>query len=375
MRNLRDDILGGFGKTDTLKPAAPVIEQPTQAEVKAEEVKTEEVKPQPQEPIISAEKKAEYDAQMKADLNKSLMEKPKYDYQQMSDLVNTDRRKREAAELEEKRRNRARIFNAIGDGVSALSNLYFTTKGAPSVQYDPRASLSARSQARWDEIDKARNVEAEKQYLRDKEKREEENRLVLQARNESRQRLNDAAAAKYREQVLENQRKQQEDAAAYRKQQREDEERRHQEILTNNIKIEQIKQSGLNQRAEKNVAAKKENAKISAVKTARGKHMDFSDGKDNQVRIYETVWKGSMPQVYEAMKEDGISNVTAEMGGTAAFERFIKQNWTKSPKARSLMLALSQIDPASSINEVEDDEDFSQYEIGADEDFSQYEIK
>lgn len=38
----------------------------------------------------------------------------------------------EEKEARAKREKRDRLFSAIGDGVSALSNLYFTTKGAPS---------------------------------------------------------------------------------------------------------------------------------------------------------------------------------------------------------------------------------------------------
>lgn len=51
-----------------------------------------------------------------------------------------------------KQRKRAMLWAAIGDGVSSLANLYYTTKGAPSA-YDPRTSLSKQAQERYDYLD------------------------------------------------------------------------------------------------------------------------------------------------------------------------------------------------------------------------------
>jgi len=59
---------------------------------------------------------------------------------------------------EEKKRRRDVIFAAIGDGVQALSNLYFTSKGALN-NYDPKNSLSAKAQERWDRLDAEREKE------------------------------------------------------------------------------------------------------------------------------------------------------------------------------------------------------------------------
>ena len=71
----------------------------------------------------------------------------------------------------------------------------------------------------------------------------------------------------------------------------------------------------------------------------------------------ENVWKPSMQQVYEAMKADGITDAMLEYGATSAqVEHFVKQNWNKSAKAKELMKALSQIDPAAEYGEVKEDE-------------------
>lgn len=56
-------------------------------------------------------------------------------------------------EKEAKRRKREGIIAAIGDGISALSNLYFTSRGALNA-YDPKNSLSKAMRERWDRMDK-----------------------------------------------------------------------------------------------------------------------------------------------------------------------------------------------------------------------------
>lgn len=62
----------------------------------------------------------------------------------------TDEEKRERL----KRQRRNQLFAAIGDGISALSNLYFTTKGSPSA--DQSKSMSKALRDRYDKEDKDR---------------------------------------------------------------------------------------------------------------------------------------------------------------------------------------------------------------------------
>ncbi len=51
----------------------------------------------------------------------------------------------------ERRKKRDKLFSAIGDGVSALSSLYFTTQYAPPT-YDGDKSSTARTNARYDKL-------------------------------------------------------------------------------------------------------------------------------------------------------------------------------------------------------------------------------
>lgn len=84
-------------------------------------------------------------------------------------------------ETEEQRKKRERaekrnaLFAAIGDGVSALSNLYFTTKGSPSA--DQSKSLSKAESERKDKARKERESNIEKRLRLLKEQRAELNNI------------------------------------------------------------------------------------------------------------------------------------------------------------------------------------------------------
>lgn len=78
----------------------------------------------------------------------------------------------------EKAEKRNALFAAIGDGVSALSNLYFTTKGSPSA--DQSKSLSKAESDRRDKARKERESNIEKRLRLLKEQRAELNNLESQ---------------------------------------------------------------------------------------------------------------------------------------------------------------------------------------------------
>lgn len=60
-------------------------------------------------------------------------------------------------EKERKKQKREQIFAAIGDGISALSNLYFTTQYAPNM-YSGKNTASQRTKERWDKLAADRNA-------------------------------------------------------------------------------------------------------------------------------------------------------------------------------------------------------------------------
>lgn len=63
----------------------------------------------------------------------------------------------EELEKERKKQRREQIFAAIGDGISALSNLYFATQYAPNM-YSGRNTASQRVKDRWDKLAADRNA-------------------------------------------------------------------------------------------------------------------------------------------------------------------------------------------------------------------------
>lgn len=62
----------------------------------------------------------------------------------------------EELEAQRKKEKRQKIFAALGDGISALANLYFTTQGAPNM-YNPANSQQDVVNDRWDKIKKERD--------------------------------------------------------------------------------------------------------------------------------------------------------------------------------------------------------------------------
>ena len=74
---------------------------------------------------------------------------------QLYELLN---QRQELTPEEKKKEKRRKIFAAIGDGISALSNLYFTTKGAPSM-YSGKQTLSQKETDYWDKLRQDRKNE------------------------------------------------------------------------------------------------------------------------------------------------------------------------------------------------------------------------
>lgn len=271
----------------------------------------------------------------------------------------------EELEKERKKQKRDQIFAAIGDGISALSNLFFTTKGAPNM-YTGKDTMSEKTKIRYDKLMsdresknaayfsglmKARQADAE---AADKE-RAWKRQLGIDEKNDARYEA-EQQYKKGRDKIADERYEKEQQAQQDRWQQNFDEQKRRAD-RTYNFNVQQHKDDVTLQR-EKNQAT--------AARGVRGKQLGFSDGQGNQVSIYENVWKGSMQQVFNTMLED---NAPTDEKQRSRWERemkkydtpqkkedYVKQNWHKSPKASNLMLALSKIDPATMTSEINDDE-------------------
>lgn len=143
-----------------------VVQQPTHPNGGVEQSKSEQLKQQDGElpPVVTVPGQAEQTAQTGAPKKMTYVEM----MQQMSPYKPPTE---EELAKERKRRKTQAIFSAIGDGISAMSNLYFTTQGAPSM-FDGRTTLSGTAQKRWDKVDAERKANNEKYveaYMRAKQ--------------------------------------------------------------------------------------------------------------------------------------------------------------------------------------------------------------
>lgn len=277
-------------------------------------------------------------------------------------------------EARERKRDRSRrIIAAVGDGISALSNLYFSTKGAPS-SYTGQNTLSGAYGKRYDKIKAEREANKEKWYAgymmatqaddavnwRNKMQKYRVDRDTVsdqQYKDESTWRRNtDERNFKYnadRDIVSDNHRD------------RQLKETIRQNNISNTLANENLKQRAKAQ-AE---SARLEEERIKALngKVNKGKIIGFSDGNGKDVGIHENVWKGSMPQVFDVLskevKPDGESEKSWEYKVKNMTSRdkedFVKQNWTKSAGAVAMMQALSKIDPANMQGTADDDFGFT----------------
>lgn len=285
-----------------------------------------------------------------------------YVNQQTKSMMPTE----EQLKAEKKRYKRNAVLAAIGDGVAALANLGGTIYGAPHTEYAPALSSTMRERyekLRKEREDKAKEIMAYRmrafegdraQANADRNFDEGVRRFDIGQQNNTRD-FNEGVR-RYEEQRADNK--------AVREQQQQNWQQTfdaNKEKTAKTLGIQETNAKAALKRAEN--YAEQQGAKRAAA--ARGKRLGFSDGNNNEVSIYENVWKGSMQQVYDAMIQDALElNI---LGGeqprgsagrpltAAQKEDWVKQHWTKSPRATAIMLALSQIDPATLVSQVQEE--------------------
>lgn len=268
---------------------------------------------------------------------------------------------------QEKKYKRQQIFNAIGEGIQALSNLFFTTQGAPSMYTGQNNSLD-RTKARYDKMmnDNRDNALAYYNlYFRarqaDDAKADGERRWQRLLGLDQYQRERDQAA----DQRYQNEwnYKMERDKVA---DQRYDEEQEYRKGRDKAADEQWQKSFDQRERQHKDdMETERGRNAATAARGVRGKRIGFADGDSNQVGIYENVWKGSMQQVFDIMAEEGVGKpeILSEERYMLRLskmtqkekEDYVKQNWHKSPKASQIMLALSKIDPATMTSELNDE--------------------
>lgn len=294
----------------------------------------------------------------------------------------------EELEKEKKKQRRNEIFAAIGDGVMALSNLFFTTQGAPNM-YTGKNTMSERIKIRYDKLMKDRDEKNTAYFnglIRAKQADAEEahrerswqRQLGLDQKNDDR--YNESIQHRNEREKIADDRYDAEQE--YKKGRDKEADKRWQTTFDENKRQADRSYNFQVKRHNDNVAVERDKVRATAARGVRGKQLGFSDGDGNQVAIYENVWKGSMQQVFDAMIADGVekgnlsdTRYKNKINNMSARDKddFVKQNWHKSPKASAIMLSLSKLDPATMTSEVsKEDDDFESYRVDDEDDFEQY---
>ena len=267
---------------------------------------------------------------------------------------------------QEKKYKRQQIFNAIGEGIQALSNLFFTTQGAPSMYTGQNNSLD-RTKVSYDKMmnDNRDNALAYYNlYFRAKQaddaKADGERRWQRLLGLDQYQRERDQAADQ-RHQNEWNYKVERDKAAEQRY-------KDEQEYSKSRDKAaDEQWQKSFNQRERQHkddMEIERGRNAATAARGVRGKRIGFADNDGNQVGIYENVWKGSMPQVYDILVNEGIGQgelskdafkLLMQEKSAKDKELYVQQNWHKSPKASQIMLTLSKLDPATMTSELNDE--------------------
>lgn len=272
---------------------------------------------------------------------------------------------------DEKKYKRKQIFNAISEGLTALSNLYFTTQGAPNM-YQAKDNSIDRTKVNYDRM-MSENKSNALAYLNarmgarkaDEAKGNADRawQRTLQLDDQERQRYADNIAHRNAREKVADDRYAAEQAYRQKRDEASDawrektfEENKRQADRSYNFQVKQH---------EDDVETARGRNAATVARGVRGKRIGFSDGDGNQVGIYENVWKGSMQQVFNVMIDEGIGRPEGTSERTyrrklsqmtqSEKEDYVKQNWHKSPKASQLMLALSKIDPATMTSELNDE--------------------
>ena len=278
---------------------------------------------------------------------------------------------KEEMAAEAKKYKREQLFNLIGDGIRAISNLVFTSQYAPNM-YDNKKSSNERARVRYDKLIKDNKdyvmsylpmVMRARQADEEAANRDRNWQRQLGLDQEARDRYNESIAHRNERERIADERYTSEqeyrrgrDAEADRRWQANFEEDKRRSDRSHNFQVRQHND---------NVSVRREQARATAARGVRGKQLGFADGNGNQVSIYENVWKGSMQQVYNAMLEDLAPTDETQrrrweremrrLDTPQKKEDYVKQNWHKSPKASQIMLTLSGIDPATMTSELNND--------------------
>lgn len=282
-------------------------------------------------------------------INPEQQEKKTLSYSELYELLNP----KPDEEKYKKEANRARANNAIaalGDGISALANIHFTTKGAPNM-YDGKNTLTAQTQARYDKLlkDYEENLEKYRQgrlkaEQLDKEwnHRAEREKAADEQFAQNQQRLKD-----------ESERQQNNWDKTF-----EENKRQFDENLKR-LKDQADKEFEERKRVN-NSTINRNNYYINGGKNGKSKDPEYmpftSSNKETNVSIRKDVWESNWPYLFGIIVNEGYNmddfltkNLFKNMDDKQK-ETFVKEHWEDSDMARGYMKRMSEIYPNDEFN-------------------------
>lgn len=269
---------------------------------------------------------------------------------------------REELEKERKKQRRDELFAKIGNGLTAFHEAYSNARGVKPIT--PHVNLTDKVRERYEKIQKERDGRANEYlnaYIR---AMQADDAAARDDRNWRRQLERDAAADDkdrrdfdFRQAQADWDRdKWQQTFDRQSEQWKEEFEQRERQYGRQNA-LAWAAQNLREQTQRDNKELRQQAIAAQGARGVRGKTLAFSDGKENQVNIYENVWRGSMQKVYDTIVADfeaqRAANSNADVPRTRNLktaqqkEDFVKQHWYKSTAGRQLMQALAGIDPAT----------------------------
>lgn len=259
----------------------------------------------------------------------------------------------EKAAQQKRQRNR-QIINAVGDGISALANLYYTNKSGVNA-YDPSTSLTKAAKERYDKL-LAQQREDEERY------KELAYRSGAADIEMAYRRAKDAAAEKRADKAADDaaeaRRLAQKNWQAtfdYNKEKDVADRQERAKAMAQENAFKQQQQKALEEYRKALVESKSTTNAVRQINRLYGKPLEFARPGETNLEIYESVWKGSMPQVYAIMAEEETDIIKLPKYGAGApsereMQSYVKENWHRFPRAVEFMQQLSENTPARLIS-------------------------
>lgn len=260
----------------------------------------------------------------------------------------------EEKEAQQKRQRNRQIINAVGDGISALANLYYANKSGVNA-YDPSTSLTKAAKERYDKL-LAQQREDEERYkeLAYRSGAADIEMAYRRERDAAAEKRADKAAndaAEARRLAQENWQK----TFDYGKEKDAADRQERAAARAQEDAFKQQQQKALEEYRKALVESKSTTNAVRQINKLYGKPIEFARPNDTNLEIYESVWKGSMPQVYailasEATKIADLPGYGLKTPTWNEMDAYVKKNWLNSERAKDLMLQLADNTPARLIS-------------------------